>query len=180
MKQIRTVVVKVGVMVSAIWLFTTLLAYPVWAHSGAPIVVVRDLQLGAYLIERLLADPDVGGGTFEVTMTVDGAPPPEGTVVRFDGEPLDGASPALSVEAQRSPNDARTFIVTLPFDREGEWRLSLAITGPAGDERYEWTMRVTPPGGFSPVSLLCLLPFAAAGVLWWWGARHMEAPTLDT
>lgn len=175
----RTVFTLVWLLVGVILFSMMTPAHLALAHSGAPIVVARELQLGNYLVERLLADPDVGGGTFEVTMTVDGAAPPEGTVVRFGGEPLDGASPALSAEAQRSPDDARTFIATLPFDREGEWRLFLAMTGPAGDERYEWTMRVTPPGGFSPVSLLCLLPFAAAGALWWWGTRRMEETAPD-
>lgn len=156
---------------------SVLFARPVWAHSGAPIVVVRNVQLGAYLVERLLADPDVGGGTFEAIITVEGNAPPDGTTVRFGGEPLDGASPALVATAQRSATDPRTFTATLPFDREGEWRLFLEIAGPAGDERYEWTMRVTPPGGFSLVSLLCLVPFIAAGVLWWWGTKRMDETT---
>ncbi|GAB4513171.1 MAG: hypothetical protein Kow0047_24740 [Anaerolineae bacterium] len=135
------------------------------AHSGAPYPIVLDEPAGPYRV-TVLADPDVGNGTFEITVTLASEEPaPEGTEVELYLQPVDGHAAAQIYPAQRRADD-EAFRASVPFDAEGEWTGQLIVRGPEGEAQLPLLVRVTPPGRGWVTSLLCLLPFIIIGLAW--------------
>ncbi len=122
--------------------------------------------LGPYLVSAL-ADPDVGGGTFFILVTLDGAPPPEATAVTVWAEPEDGHQAAAAYPAQRQQTRyGERFVAEVPFDAEGPWLVRLEVEGPAGLAETAFSVRVTPAGTGWLATLACLVPFLLLAALW--------------
>lgn len=136
------------------------------AHVGAPYPVLMEEVLGPYLVSAL-ADPDVGGGTFYILVTLDGAPPPEATVVTVWAEPEDGhLAPAAYPARRQQTRYGERFVAEVPFDAEGPWLIRLGVDGPAGAAEATFTVRVTPAGTGWLATLACLVPFLLLAGLW--------------
>jgi hypothetical protein len=152
------------------WLVGWLLAPGVaQAHVGAPYPVLMEEAVGPYLVSAL-ADPDVGGGTFYLLITLDGAPPPEGTTASVWAEPEDGHRPAVAYPAERQETRyGERYVAEVPFDAEGMWRIRLVVEGPAGASpagEASFSVRVTPSGTGWLATLACLVPFLVLAALW--------------
>ncbi len=150
------------------------------AHVGAPYPVLMEEPVGPYLVS-VLADPDVGGGTFYILITLDGAPPPEGTRADVWAEPEDGHLPAAAYPAERQETRyGERFVAEVPFDAEGPWRIRLVVEGPAGEEgatlagQASFSVRVTPAGTGWLATLACLVPFLLLAALWLRGVRRQR------
>ncbi|RMF33282.1 MAG: hypothetical protein D6759_07205, partial [Chloroflexi bacterium] len=94
------------------------LAFPpsAQAHSGAPYPILVESPVGPYVV-TVLADPDVGGGTFTVELAlVGGQAVPEGTTVTLWVRPQDGHREEAGYDGRRQPEGMGTFVVEIPFD----------------------------------------------------------------
>jgi hypothetical protein len=150
-------------------------------HVGAPYLVLLEEAAGPYLVSAL-ADPDVGVGTFIVQLTLsDGQPAPAGVAITLRVRPHDGhlgESAAYLAERTQTARGER-FVAKVPFDAKGWWTVWLTVSGPAGEEVVEFSVRVTPAGPDILTSLACLVPFSAAAVLWFMGARRRRGSPAD-
>jgi hypothetical protein len=137
------------------------------AHAGAPYPVLLEEPVGPYLIS-VLADPDVGAGTFYVQVApADGTALPAGMQVTVRTWPEDGHLPAASYEAVRQETrDGERFVAEIPFDAEGSWQVELLVTGPPGQGTAAFGVEVTPAGISWLTTVACLLPFVAAALIW--------------
>jgi hypothetical protein len=158
---------KLGLGLVLCWLVQGLLAPGVArAHVGAPYPVLMEEPVGPYLVSAL-ADPDVGGGTFYVLVSLDDTAPPQGTTVTAWVEPEDGHLPAEAYPAERQETRyGERFVVKVPFDAEGPWQVRLAVEGPAGAGEVAFPVRVTPSGTGWLATVACLVPFLVLGGLW--------------
>lgn len=145
------------------------------AHVGAPYPVLMEEPVGPYLVSAL-ADPDVGGGTFYVLVTLEGgSPPPQGTTVTAWAEPEDGHLPAAAYLAERQETRyGERFVAEVPFDAEGPWRMRLVVDGPAGQGEAAFPVRVTPSGTGWLATVACLVPFLVLALLWLRGVRRQR------
>jgi hypothetical protein len=149
---------------------------PVAAHVGAPYPVLLEEVVGPYIVS-VLADPDVGKGTFYVLVTLaDGQPPPDDTAVVVWIEPEDEhlAEADYAAERQQTRYGER-FVAEVPFDAKGPWRVRLVIEGTAGSGETVFPVRVTPSGIGWLATLACLLPFVGLGGLWLRGALRQRS-----
>ncbi len=168
-----------GVGLALFWLAGELLVPGVvQAHVGAPYPVLMEEPVGPYLVSAL-ADPDVGGGTFYILITQDGAPPPEGVTASVWAEPEDGHRPTAVYSAERQQTRyGERFVAEVPFDAEGPWRIRLVVEGPAGEGgaapagQASFSVRVTPAGTGWLATLACLVPFLILAALWLRGIRR--------
>jgi hypothetical protein len=153
------------------------LAWPAlaMAHVGAPYPVLLEEQVGAYTVSAL-ADPDVGTGTFYILLTVDGAPPPQGTAVTVWVEPEDGhQTGSAHIATREDTRYGERFVAKVPFDAKGTWQVSLVIEGSSGRGETSFPVRVTPSGVGWLATLACLVPFVLLGALWLRGTRRQRA-----
>ena len=165
------VLVRAGLLLGILTL-TLILPPSVQAHGSAPYPILLESPVGPYVV-TLLADPDVGGGTFTVELALaNGRAVPGGTTVTLWVRPQDGHREEAGYEGRRQTEGTDTFVVEIPFDTEGMWQARLVVNGPAGQGERAFSVRVTPPGTNRLGSLLCLLPFLALGLLWLIGARR--------
>lgn len=145
------------------------------AHVGAPYPVLMEEPVGPYVVSAL-ADPDVGGGTFYVLVTLEGAPPPAGTTVTAWAEPEDGHRAAAAYRAERQQTRyGERFVAEVPFDAEGPWQMQLAIDGPAGGGKVAFPVRVTPAGTGWLATVACLVPFFLLAALWLRGVLRQRS-----
>ena len=145
------------------------------AHVGAPYPVLLEEVVGPYIVS-VLADPDVGTGTFYVMVTMAGnEPTPSGTVVMVWTMPEDGhvAETGSSAEREQTRYGER-FVARAPFDAKGPWQVRLTIEGPAGTGEVSFPVLVTPSGTGWLATLVCLVPFVALGLLWLRGVRRQR------
>jgi len=153
------------------------LAYPATAraHVGAPYPVLLEEPAGPYLLS-VLADPDVGTGTFYVLVALAaGDRPPDGTTVTLRVEPQDGHAAEASHPAPRQQTSyGERFVARVPFDAEGPWQVRLAVDGPAGMAQTSFPVRVTPSGIGWLATVACLLPFLLLGLLWLRGSLRQR------
>ncbi len=146
-----------------------------WAHAGAPYPVLLEEPAGPYLVS-VLADPDVGGGTFYVLVAMrSGEVLPRNTKVLVAVAPDDGHARETVYTAERDQTRyGERYVAKVPFDTKGLWTTRLAIEGPAGNEQLSFPVEVTPPGVGWVATLACLLPFAIFALLWWRGMRRQR------
>lgn len=138
-------------------------ALPAAAHQGPPYPILVDQRNGPYTLS-VWADPDVGTGTFYVT--IEGDPAPD-TAVEVWVQPEDRRLPEVKAVAKRQPerNPAR-FIAEAHFETQEWWRTRLVASGSAGSGEWVTRVKVTPPG-LGPWDIaLYLAPFLAVGFLW--------------
>ena len=149
---------------------------PAEAHVGAPYPVLLEEAVGPYVVSAM-ADPDVGKGTFYVSVTLDGEDLHSAdTVVALWAEPLDGHLAEARTEALRK--DTRhgvRHVAEVPFDAEGPWQLRLVIEGPAGSGETSFPVNVTPSGVGVLATLACLVPFFILGGLWLRGTLRQRS-----
>jgi hypothetical protein len=150
---------------------------PAEAHFGAPYPVLLEQEVGPYLASAL-ADPDVGTGTFIVSLTLEeGSAVPAGTTLALWVRPEDGHVEEYGREAEREiRRGEERFIAEVPFDAEGPWQVRMEVAGPAGEGEVSFTVRVTPPGPGWLTTLACLTPFIGLGGLWVWSILRKERP----
>ncbi len=157
------------------------LAFPLTAraHSGAPYPVLLEERVGPYIVS-VLADPDVGTGTFYLEIGLaQGGPAPADTQVTVwvrpeDGHAAEAGYPAQPQTASRDARETYSLIAKIPFDAEGMWQVRLTLEGTAGKGEATFNVRVTPPGPGWVRTLLCFLPFIFLGILWVFGARRQQ------
>lgn len=153
----------------AVVLLLGLLLWPAeaGAHAGAPYPVLLEEPVGPYLVSAL-ADPDVGGGTFYMQVALaDGSALPDGTQVTLRTWPEDGHLSAIPYKAERrGTRYGERFVAEIPFDAEGPWQVELIVDGPSGEGEVSFGVEVTPPGTPWLTTVACLLPFAAAALIW--------------
>ena len=116
----------------------------------------------------MLADPDVGVGTFVVQVALaEGGAVATDTEVALWVQPEDGHAPEAGYRARRQATpDGEAFIANVPFDAEGMWQVRLVLEGPAGRGEAAFRVQATSPGQQWVSTLVCLLPFIALGGLW--------------
>lgn len=147
----------------------------VLAHVGAPYPVLLEEEMGSYIVS-VLADPDVGTGTFYILLTLrDGEPPPPDARVTLWAEPEDGHRAASRHEAERQETRyGERFVVKVPFDEEGAWQIGLNVEGSTGFGEIAFPVEVTPSGIGWLATLACLLPFVLLGGLWLRGTMRQR------
>jgi len=139
----------------------------VWAHSGAPYPIFLENKAGPYTL-TVLADPDVGVGTFYI-MGISNTGPPlaHDLEVTVEVWPEDGhASPSAYMARYEMTRDGGRYVAYVPFDAEGNWVVRIHVQGEEGEGALTTTVRVTPPGISWIGSLLCFVPFLGLGGLW--------------
>ncbi len=139
----------------------------VWAHSGAPYPIFLESKAGPYTL-TVLADPDVGVGTFYITGTSNvGVPLSHDLEVTVEVWPEDGhTSPSVYMARYEVTRDGGRYVAYVPFDAEGKWAVRIHVQGEEGEGTLTTTVRVTPPGVSWLGSLLCFVPFLGLGGLW--------------
>jgi hypothetical protein len=138
------------------------------AHDGPPYPIVVDRNIGLGRLSAW-ADPDVGTGTFLISLEPDVENPlPRSCTVFVRVRPADGHASETRHEAspRRVRKKARTFETRIPFDAIGPWNVAIDVESEAGRGRAETQVQVTPPGQ-GPVLdfVLYLFPFAAVAFL---------------
>lgn len=165
-----------------LWLCVGLLLVPVvrppavMAHVGAPYPVLLEEAVGPYVLS-VLADPDVGTGTFYVLVTMAGGEStPSGTVVMVWTTPEDGHAVETGSSAERQQTRyGERFVAKVQFDAKGPWQVRLTVEGPAGTGEITFPVVVTPSGTGGLATLICLVPFVILGLLWLRGVRRQRS-----
>jgi hypothetical protein len=149
---------------------------PAMAHVGAPYPVLLEEEVGPYIVS-VLADPDVGTGTFYVMVTMAGSEStPSGTVVTIWATPEDGHVVEMGYSAERQQTRyGERFVARAQFGVKGPWQIRLTVEGPAGAGEITFPVLVTPSGTGWLTTLLCLVPFVILGLLWLWGVRRQRS-----
>ncbi|MCP4537908.1 MAG: hypothetical protein GY832_12255 [Chloroflexi bacterium] len=149
-----------------------------YAHVGAPYPVLLEQPVGPYVL-FVLADPDVGVGTFIVQTTLaNGTPTPADTVVMLWVRPEDNHADETGHQAGwQMTRDGERFIAKVPFDAKGMWQVRLTVEGVDGSGEITFSVEVTPPYPGALTTIICLLPFMVLGGLWAAGAlRSRQSP----
>lgn len=157
---------RLGGLLLAAWL---LLACPAraFAHEGPPYPILVDKTLGPCVVS-VWADPDVGTGTFFVTLE----PPPGGKLpddirVEVGVRPASGRLPEAVYTAGREDLSGRVqYKALVPFDAEELWHVRVRLQSTQGGGEAVTDVEATPPGYGRWDLLLYLLPFVAVGLLW--------------
>lgn len=150
---------------------------PVWAHLGAPYVVLPEQAAGPYTI-TVWADPDLGTGTFFIGVNRQGRALHAKTVVTVWAQPAGGNAAGRGFQATaRANSNNENLVARVPFDAEGLWRIRLTLTGPAGDAEVRFNVQVTPPYPGALKVVLWLLPFLAVATLWFAAAFRQSRPS---
>jgi hypothetical protein len=140
---------------------------PAAAHQGPPFPVFVDQAAGSYVVS-LWADPDIGTGTFWITLDPQpGKTLPSDTAVEVIVRPLSGRLPEARYSAPRQHvRDQQQYLARVPFDTQDHWRVRILLHGTLGTGEVVAEVESTPPG-LGPLDLLLyLFPFAAVGFLW--------------
>ena len=137
------------------------------AHEGPPYPIIVDQPSGPYVI-TVWADPDVGVGTFYVTLeAAGGGELPEELVVEIVVQPSTGRLPEATTRAEREPIRGRVqYMAEVPFDAQEMWKVRVTVDGPPGRGEAATEVEVTPPGLGAFDLVFYLLPFLAIGFLW--------------
>jgi hypothetical protein len=137
------------------------------AHEGPPYPLIMDEPMPPWTVS-LWADPDVGIGTFY--MTVEAAPghalPPD-THVRLWVMPADGRREEVAFDAERTVrDDDQRHVAEVEFDTEEDWSIRVVIEAASARRECTFIEPVTPPG-FGALDLLWYAaPFVLVGFLW--------------
>jgi hypothetical protein len=137
------------------------------AHEGPPYPLLMDEPLPPWSVS-LWADPDVGVGTFYLTIeALPGHALPPDTRVRLFVMPADGRRAEAEYEAERTVRERdQRHIAEVPFDTEEDWSIRVLIEAPGARAERGFVEPVTPPG-FGAIDLLWYAaPFLLVGFLW--------------
>jgi hypothetical protein len=136
------------------------------AHEGPPYAMVVDRPVGPFVVS-VWGDPDVGTGTFFVTIEAPGGAVPDDLSVEVAVRPASGRLAEASYAAAREPlSGVVQYKAEVAFDAQELWHIRVAVRSAAGGGDVETDAEVTPPGLGRWDLLLYFLPFLAVGVLW--------------
>jgi hypothetical protein len=130
---------------------------------------VEDRIAGPYRVS-VWSDPDIGIGTFHVILDApENKDPSTRPTVRIGVRPVSGRLQESIHEA--APKQVRRgvrYYAEIPLDRGELWSVRITLDGPLGSGEVGAEVEATPEGTIGPVGLLIyLIPFVAAGILWW-------------
>jgi hypothetical protein len=137
------------------------------AHEGPPYPIIVDKMMGPCLVS-VWADPDVGIGTFFITLEPPaGGTLPEDIAIEVGVHPLSGRLAEARYKAVReSFRDRTQFKIEIPFDAEERWLARFFVNSSRGSGEASVEIEVTPPGYGRWDLLLYLFPFLGVGFLW--------------
>jgi hypothetical protein len=143
------------------------------AHDGPPFPILSNQIAGPYLVS-IWTDPDTTddgspGGQFWVRLHLAGteAPVPPRTRATITIRPLDPSGAERSVSAVPVRDDVTNQFGALVMDREGRFRVHVAIDGPPGSAVVDAAVDATYDMRPAPsLLILYLAPFLLAGLLW--------------
>jgi hypothetical protein len=139
----------------------------VFAHDGPPYPVIVDKNVGPSLLS-VWADPDVGTGTFFITLEpVAGGSLPSDVKVDIAVQPVSGRLEEARYTALRDPSNRRTqFKGEVPFDSQERWRVRVLLESSQGSGEATTEVDVTPPGFGRWDLVIYFFPFLLIGFLW--------------
>lgn len=143
-------------------------AVPAGAHAGPPFPIVVDQPAGPVKVS-IWADPDIGYGTFYVTIEplAESGQIPADLKVDVSVRPVDGRLPEKTYEAKRDTSVSNVqFYAEAEFDRQEFWDVRFTLSSSAGGGELTSQVEATPPGLGRWDLLLYLFPFLAIGVIW--------------
>lgn len=151
----------------AIFVLVATLAVPVGAHAGPPFPIIVDQHAGPVVVS-VWADPDIGVGTFYVTLdALPGGTVPDDLTVDVIVRPVSGRLPEATYRAERDRSQARVqYFAQAEFDRQEMWTIRIVVASSAGGGELAAEVEATPPGLGRWDILLYLMPFLAIGLLW--------------
>jgi hypothetical protein len=143
------------------------------AHSGPPFPVVQDHVAGPYRLS-IWTDPDAtddrsAGGQFWVIVEPSaGGPAPSPPRVTVAARALDREEAAEErVAAAPDPRAPERHFAALVLDHEGRWRVTAAVSGPAGTFTAAADVDATYDQRPAPAVIpFLVLPFLLVGGLW--------------
>lgn len=140
---------------------------PSFAHDGPPYPVIVDRNVGPSLLS-VWADPDVGIGTFFITLeALPGGSLPGDIKVEITVQPVSGRLPEARYAALRDTTNKRTqFKAEAPFDSQERWRLRVLLESSQGSGEATTEVDVTPPGFGRWDLVIYFFPFLLIGFLW--------------
>jgi hypothetical protein len=147
-----------------------------FGHDGPPYPLLVDEKAGPYTIS-VWADPDVGTGTFFITV----AGEPEDVEVTVSVQPTSGRLAEKSYTARREKSGRSTrYVGEVEFDAQEYWKVRFEVKGPAGRGERLAEVEATPPGLGPWDFALYLFPFVLLAGLWAYGmirsrSRHRQA-----
>jgi hypothetical protein len=137
------------------------------AHNGPPFPIITDQRVGPCIIS-LWTHPDVGIGTFFVMVDpMPGGSVPKDLKIQIGVQPVSGRLAEVVYSAW--PEDQRgqiEFKTEVQFDQQEYWKVRLILASSLGGGEALSKVEATPPGFGRWDLLLYLLPFLAAGFLW--------------
>jgi hypothetical protein len=116
----------------------------------------------------LWADPDVGIGTFYLTLeAAPGCVLPPDSRVSVWVRPADGRRAEVAFEAGRTVRERdQRHIAEVEFDSQEDWSIRVVIEAQGARQERTFVEPVTPPG-FGAIDLLWFAaPFLLVGFLW--------------
>ncbi|HZT57900.1 MAG TPA: hypothetical protein VFA21_04660 [Pyrinomonadaceae bacterium] len=153
------------------FMFTALLFFAcsarAFAHEGPPYPILVDKTLGPCVVS-VWADPDVGTGTFFITLEpTPGGKLPDDVHVEVGVRPVSGRLQEAVYAAEREDLSGRVqYKALVPFDAEELWHVRVRVQSSQGGGEAATDVEATPPGYGRWDLLLYLLPFVAVGLLW--------------
>lgn len=147
---------------------------PARAHSGPPFPILVDQRVGPY-VASVWTDPDIGTGTFFVTLEPGQSLP---AAVRIGVQPVTRRLPEVLYKAEpQAVKEGARYFTQVKFDQGGMWHTRVLIDGPAGGGELKADVEPTPDGIIGPfASLVYVLPFLGIGFLWIKAALRRRAP----
>lgn len=150
-------------LAGVVLLLVLLAAVPAGAHEGPPFAIAVDRMAGPYKVS-IWADPDVGTGTFWVTLEESA---PADLAVDLYVQPADGRIPEARYSGKRENRPgAVQYLVQTQFDTEELWTTRFVLRAASGTGELRTQVSVTPPGFGRWDLLLYAAPFLAVGFLW--------------
>ncbi len=148
-------------------LFAMLCSPDARAHNGPPFPIITDQRVGPCIIS-LWTHPDVGIGTFFVMVDPSpGSSVPKDLKIQIGVQPVSGRLAEVVYSAW--PENQRgqvEFKTEVQFDQQEFWKVRLILASAAGGGEALSKVEATPPGFGRWDLLLYMLPFLAAGFLW--------------
>jgi len=138
-----------------------------FAHDGPPYPVIVDKNVGPSVLS-VWADPDVGIGTFFITLEpVPGGALPGDIKIDITVQPVSGRLPEARYAALRDTSNKRTqFKAEVPFDSQERWRVRVTLESSQGSGEATTEVDVTPPGFGRWDLAIYFFPFLLIGFLW--------------
>jgi hypothetical protein len=142
-------------------------AMNVSAHEGPPYPILVDKMIGPCVVS-VWADPDVGVGTFYITLDPPkGGTLPEDVTVEIGVRPVSGRLAEARYKTWREGYGSGTHLKgEVKFDAQERWLTRIVLNSSRGGGEASIEVEATPPGYGRWDLLLYLFPFLGVGFLW--------------